>query len=244
MRLEALELDEHQRQAIDVADHVRAAQPQAPTHPQLPHGLKAVVAGAVEVDQAQAFIHQPADAAWVGAAVLHRHALAQQRVFLLVEGDQGLGDVVLQHLRQRLAVSLGWQARVEALQGGQHLAAQHHLGILAAAQQAVLAKVFVVLGKHGLPAERLLQQLGRRRLDQQVFGIIPPGHLVDSLPYRYPPSTRPGCIVKPCAAGRTASRNMPRDRSGREILGKRDAGHIELAGHQFGEEQVAGLFQR
>jgi hypothetical protein len=35
VRLEALELDEHQRQAIDVADHVRAAQPQAPTHPQL-----------------------------------------------------------------------------------------------------------------------------------------------------------------------------------------------------------------
>jgi len=38
--------------------------------------------------------------------LLHRHAIAQQFVLLFVQGDQRLGDVVLQHLRQSLAVGL------------------------------------------------------------------------------------------------------------------------------------------
>ena len=173
MHLEAFELDEHQRQAVDVADHVRAAQPQAPAHPHLAHGQIAVVVALVEVDQAQPLVHQPAGCVPIG----HRHAIAQQLVLLFVQRHQRLGDVVLQHLRQRLAVGLGRQARVQPLQGCQYLTAQHHLGVVAAAQQAVRAEVLVVLREHGFPSELFLQQFSGRHLDQQVFRVVAFGHL-------------------------------------------------------------------
>jgi hypothetical protein len=73
----------------------------------LAHGQIAVVVALVEVDQAQPLVHQPAGCVPIG----HRHAVAQQLVLLFVQRHQRLGDVVLPHLRQRLAVGLGRQAR-------------------------------------------------------------------------------------------------------------------------------------
>lgn len=70
--------------------------------------------------------------------------------------QQRLGDVVLHHLPQRLAVRIFRQTGIQAFERGLHLAGEHHLAVAAAPQQAVLSKAFLVLGGQPLPAELLL----------------------------------------------------------------------------------------
>lgn len=168
MHLEALELDEHQRQAIHIADHIRPAQPEPAAHPQLAHGKVAVLGRVIEADQGEAPVYQPTRR----IPILDRHPLAQQFVLLLVHLHEALGDVFLHHLRQCLAVGILRQAGVQAFEGGQHLADEHHLGIVLATQQAIRAEVFVVLREHRVPTKLFFQQLGCRRLDQGVFRVV------------------------------------------------------------------------
>jgi hypothetical protein len=81
---EALELDEHQRQAVDEADHVRPAQPELAPHPEFAHRQVSVLLRVFEVDEPQAPVHDLAGR----VAVLHRHALAQQLVLVFVQAGE------------------------------------------------------------------------------------------------------------------------------------------------------------
>ena len=168
VHLEALQLDEHQRQTIDEAHQVRPPQPQLAAHPQLAHRQIAVVVGVVEVDQAQPPIHQTPRS----VAEFHRHPVAQQRVLLLVLRHRRLGDVVLHHLRQRQPVRLVGQTGIQPPERRQQLARQHHLGVGRAAEQTLRPEVLLVVRQHALPAELFGQQFGGRFLNQNLFGVI------------------------------------------------------------------------
>ncbi len=106
VHLEALELDEYKVQAVDEADYIRAAQPQLAGHPQLAHCEITIVFGFIEIDQAQAFLDQPAGS----VAAFHGNAIAQQLVLLLVLRDQRFGDIVLDYERlfQDCATNRHW----------------------------------------------------------------------------------------------------------------------------------------
>ena len=132
----ALQLDEHQRQAVDEADQVAAAAVHVAGHPDLRGEEEVVVGRRGPVDHAQGLDAVPA----VLVGHLHLHAVLQQPVEVAVGVDGDLLGAVLRELLDGLCVGVGRQAGVQRLQRRAQAAGQDDLGFALAPLAAQLRR--------------------------------------------------------------------------------------------------------
>ena len=165
-----LQLDEHQRQAVDETHQVSAAvvvgRAQA-RELEFAHHQKTVVGRVAKVD------HPGLRVAQLTLRILeaHRHAIAHQLVKGLVVLQERARKIVVRQLRHRVFDG-GWrQLRVEPGQRLAQVAHQHRLALTAAPQRAGGAKALLVKGIDAVPAQLTLQVLGKRSLHQAVFTV-------------------------------------------------------------------------
>ncbi len=141
-----LELQQHQRQAVDEQKHIGPASALGPLDGELVDGQPVVERRVVEVDEL--------DAVAAGFAVLLEldgHALHQPAVNLSVSRHEA-GNVGRQHAAQRVFLGAGRDVRVEPLDGGTQTVREHHLAVA------------VALGARGLAV---------RRRDSGTVGGVP-----------------------------------------------------------------------
>ena len=200
----ALDLNEHQRQAVDKTHQVAAALERTVVHPQLTHHQKVVALGLSKVDHRHMHI-----VARFATGGLDRDAVAQALPVRFIVLQQGLGGVGIQQLvagHGQLFAPFGCdrQVRVQAGQCGVQVAHQHRFVRTLAAQQRVGTESLGIEGVHRTPAQVFLQQPRRRFLDVVVFRIRirVGGHVLVFLPgVRFRPRSRQTLIW---AAGRLA----------------------------------------
>ena len=89
-----------------------------------------------------------------------------------IRGDDGGRGARIGQLPHRVVVRFLRQPRIEPCQLRAQRTRQDHFTVRAAAQQAVRPEVFAVVGMDRCPAEFPFQVLGRRPLNQRVFGEV------------------------------------------------------------------------
>ena len=148
--IDRLQLDEHQRQAVDEADQIRAAvvagRAQAGDF-EFAHGDEAVVRFAIRAFAVLKINHprpHVATAAPVRILVTHRHAVADEFVKLLIVLEQRPREIVPRHLLHRLGDGGGRQLRIQPHQRRAQFPRQHHLARVRAAQRAIRPEGFLV----------------------------------------------------------------------------------------------------
>mmetsp|Transcript_59150 Transcript_59150/g.139316 ORF Transcript_59150/g.139316 Transcript_59150/m.139316 type:complete len:660 (-) Transcript_59150:2296-4275(-) len=169
LHVAVLQLDEHQRQAVHVQQHVGSAVAMLAAHPELAHGQVVVAAGAwvggFEVDDLQPLGHGlPRLRPGLGL-VGHRHAVADQGVHLPVGGHQAHRRARLNQLRQGLVHRMGRGLRVQPLQRGAHAVGQHHLALVRAAGAVIQVIGLGCEAVQRIEAAQVLQPLQQGLLD-------------------------------------------------------------------------------
>ncbi len=160
-----LQLDEHQRQAVDEGQQVAAAAVHVAGHPHLRGQEELVVRGRGPVDHAQGLGAVPA----VLVGHLHLHTVFQQPVDLAVGVDGDLLGSVLRELLDGLRVGVGRQAGVQRHQRRAQAAGQDDLGFALAPLAARQAEGLGVQVLEA-PAQRG-QQVDRRHLDERQLAV-------------------------------------------------------------------------
>ena len=165
--VDVLALDEQQRQPVDETDEVGPAPVEVPAHPQLADAEEVVVGRLVEVDHAQAPLRRLA----LVVAAGHLDTVPNQVVLLAVGGDGRLCRDSRRDAPHGVVVRLPGQTRVQRRQPLPQPAGEHHFAVGRATEEAVRAEVFLVVGVDRIPAELLLQVVGRRLLHESVLGV-------------------------------------------------------------------------
>ena len=165
-----LQLDEHQRQAVDKAHQVGTAvvvgRAQA-SELEFTHHQKTVVSRVAKVDHRCLRLAQLP----LRIAVADRHPIPHQFVKRLVVLQQRARKVMARQLDDGVFNGRAWQLRVEFDQRRAQVAHQHHVALAGAAQRAGGAKSFLIPGIDAVPAQHLLQMLGKGGLHQTVFAV-------------------------------------------------------------------------
>ena len=162
------QLHEQKRQAVDKADDIRPPAIEVAVDLHLLHCEEMIFLGILKVD------HH--GAALLGSTVRatdgNRNAVAQKEVFLLVNlHERRCGEPLLQ-CSDGLADLGGRNPGVEFLQRGAEVPLQQDLFKACPPQRAVFPQHFLVVGIDHIPVELVMQQIPRRLLDKDVFGIV------------------------------------------------------------------------
>lgn len=162
------EFHEYQRKAVDKADDIRPFSVILAVDFHLLHREEAVFRRILEVDHhGAALLRAP-----VGAADGDGDAVAQEKVFLLVDLQERRGGEPLLQRSDGLADLGGRDPGVEFLQRGAQIPLQQDLFVACPPQRAVFPQHFLVVGIDHIPAQLVPQQIPRRLLDKDVFGIV------------------------------------------------------------------------
>lgn len=145
---------------------------------QLLDGEEAVVLRALEVDHRGALILRFP----VWALDRDRDAVADQIVLFLVDLQQRGGGEAVFHGALRLVELRGRDPRVQPLQRRAEVAREQDLLVAPAPEGAVLAQSLGVVGIGDVPAQLVAEQIARRALDEDVFGVFV-GHGMS--PFKY-----------------------------------------------------------
>lgn len=108
----------------------------------------------------------------VGALDGDGNAVPDEGVLFLVDLHQGGGGQAGLHLLLGLVHLGGGEPRVQALEGFSKIPGEQDLLVACPAESAVLAQLLRVVGIGHLPAQLPLQQVPRRFLDKDVFGVF------------------------------------------------------------------------
>ncbi len=163
-RVRRLQLDQHQRQAVDEPHEIAPPPVHLAMHPDLRGQEEVVVFRVAPVDHADGHI-------LLAPALVPRldlHPVLDQAVDVLVGGDVGKRRAVPGQLLDRGLQGVGRQTRVQPLQRRTQTREQHDLMVALARKRAARAPDRVERVAH-LPAERP-EKLDRRLLDQRVLG--------------------------------------------------------------------------
>ena len=160
-----LQLDEHQRQAVDEAQQIAAAAVHVASHPHLRGQEELIVGRRGPVDHPQGLDAVPA----VGVGHLDLHAVLQQPVKVAVGVDGDLLGAVLRELLDGLRVGVGRQIGVERHQRRAQAAGQDDLGLALAPLAALRAEGFRV--EVGVGPAQGFQQADGRLLDQHPLAV-------------------------------------------------------------------------
>ena len=160
-----LQLDEHQRQAVDEAQQIAAAPVHVAGHPHLRGQEELVVGRRGPVDDAQGLGAVPA----VLVGHLHLHAVLQQPVEVAVRIDGDLLGAVLRELLDSLRVGVGRQTGVQRHQRRAQAAGEDHLRLAVAPLAALRAEAFRV--EVGVGPAQGFQQADGRLLDQHPLAV-------------------------------------------------------------------------
>ena len=161
-----LQLDHHQRQAVDEADQVRPAGIELAGDAELADEQEIVAGRVLPIDQPQALD--------LVAAVLpvrhpNGHALLQQLVDFAIGRRQAHGGTVARQLVKNGPEGLCRQTGIEPGQGRLEPSRKHHLAFGLALQQARRPKGLVVR-RNRLPSQRR-EQPDSGLFDELVFGV-------------------------------------------------------------------------
>ena len=174
--VDRLQLDEHQRQAVDEADQVGTAVVVRGAQPgdlQLAHAQKAVVLGIAEVDDSGKALPLVA----LGIGVGDRHAAPDIAVERLVVLKRGAAEVLTGQFLDSLVYRLCRQLGIEPLDGCAQVAGEHHRFLIQPTQRAVRSEGLLVPGVDAVPAEYVVQVFGEGLLDQAVLAVdVGEGH--------------------------------------------------------------------
>ena len=168
----ALELHEHQGNAVHEPHQVAAAPMQGAVHPQLLGGNKTVHLGMAEVEYLREL--------GIGHPVLsdlpHGDAIAQHLVLGLVGLQRGIAHERLRECLNCLGDIRFIHPFVELYERIFEVTFQQHIAVAFASKRAVSAKLFFVVAVMDVPAEAR-EQLAGRLLHGLLFGITVFGHL-------------------------------------------------------------------
>lgn len=162
------ELHEQQRQAVDKADDIRPPAIEVAVNLHFLHREEAVFRRVLKVDHhGAALLRAP-----VRAANGDGDAVAQEEVFLLVDLQERRGGEPLLQRPDGLADLGGCDPGVEFLQRSAEIPFQQDLFVACPSQRAVFPQHFLVVGIDHIPSQLVMQQIPRRLLDKDVFGIV------------------------------------------------------------------------
>jgi hypothetical protein len=187
VQIDGFEFDEHQRQAVDETDQIGPAVVVGDAEAldlQFPDGKEAIVGGAVRAGAVLEIYDLGAGVLGFAASVapFDRDAVADEVVVFAVVLDEGAGEIHPgQFLHGLLAGGFG-EVRVEALEGGAEVADEDDFALAVATEGAGRAERFVVEGVNALPAEGIMQVIGKGLLDQAVFAVDVSDHAQVCLP--------------------------------------------------------------
>jgi hypothetical protein len=159
--IDSLQLDKDQRQAIDEAHEVGA--PVVVRHAyaldfQFAHCQKAVGSSSgTEIDHLRTSVACLAS----GVTPLHRHTLSDVAVVLAIVLHQRAGKIHTGKLLDDLLTGRLGQSGIEPSQRCPQVAYQHHLTLASAAKRAVRPEGLLVPGVDAVPAEHIVQILGK-----------------------------------------------------------------------------------
>ena len=168
--VDRLELDEHQRQAVDEAHQIGAAVVVGRAQPgelEFAHRAKAVIAGVAKVDHRRLCMARLA----LRIPITHRYAITNEFVKRLVVLQQRARVIVVRQLGDGFVNRTGRQLRVEPGQRRPQVAHQHGIAFAGAAQRAIGAKGFLIPRVNAVPPQHLLQMPGKGGLYQAVFAV-------------------------------------------------------------------------
>lgn len=152
VRVDPLELDEDEREAIDEADEIGAAQGGLPLDPELLGEEEVVRLRVVPVDDADAALRL-AVVVVAGRAGADDEAVLEEGVELAVGLDEAHGRAVAGELVHGLVERLGRDSRVELREGRAEAAPEDDLAPVLAAEGAAVAVGLLVHVRRG-PAHR------------------------------------------------------------------------------------------
>ena len=173
-----LELHEEKRQAVDKTDDIRPPAVEVAVDLHFLHRKETVFRRFLEIQHHGA----PLLRAPVRAADGDGDAVAQEEVFLLVDLQERRGGEPLFQCSDGLATLGGRDPGVEFLQRGAEIPLQQDLFIVCPPQRAVFSQHFFVVSVDHIPAQLVPQQISRRLLDKDVFGIVVGHGFVTSIP--------------------------------------------------------------